>query len=108
MESGFSAGPSTGPQIGSVREAVAADAPALAEVLAAACRASYTGIIDADFLAGMNIRETTDRWESTLRENTQVPPRVAVLDGALAGFCQVGVSHDSPGRDLDTPGTGEL
>lgn len=96
MESGFSARPSTGPQTGSVREAVAADAPALAEVLATAWRAAYMGIIDADFLAGMSIRETTDRWESILRENTQVPPRVAVLDGAVVGFCQFGVLRDPP------------
>lgn len=95
METEASSGPSAQPKSGTVREAVAQDAPALAELLVAAWRTGYDGDIDAACLAGMNVRQSTESWANTLARTAGTPPpRVAVHQGMVVGFCQFGAPRD--------------
>lgn len=86
-----------------VREAIEADASAIAQALVAAWRAAYAGIIDAGFLDAMNVELITGRWVRTLAGGTISRPIVAVVGGEVVGFCQFGAPRDEAGK-----GVGEL
>lgn len=86
-----------------VRDALEADAEAMARALVGAWRAAYPGILDADFLARMDVARIAASWAKSLAADAGARPLVAVLDGEVVGFCQFGEPRD----DAETH-TGEL
>ncbi|MGE0706943.1 MAG: N-acetyltransferase family protein [Planctomycetota bacterium] len=89
----------------SVRQGLPRDATAVAEVHVASWKVAYRGLVDDDYLDGLDPPDHVDGWwnrlASPLRHGTT---DVALLDGRLVGFVVYG-----PSRDPDAqPGTGEL
>jgi GNAT superfamily N-acetyltransferase len=89
-----------------VRPAVVADAPGIARVHVGSWQAAYSGLLPADFLAGLSVSRREAFWAESLASPA---PHHTVLvaetpDGTIAGF-----AASSPSRDDDaTPDTGEL
>jgi GNAT superfamily N-acetyltransferase len=89
-----------------VRDAIAADARAIAEINAAGWRAAYRGVIDQDRLDGIPVKA----WAREIARNLDdLAPGsfslVAELDGRVAGSCFV----VAPARDGDLgPDVAEL
>ena len=90
----------------SIRDAVADDARAIAEVHVRSWQAAYRGELPDDYLDGLSIDERERMWTQAFAEPE---PRAAVSvatddDGGVVGFTGVGQS-----RDDDAPaGTGEV
>jgi ribosomal protein S18 acetylase RimI-like enzyme len=89
-----------------IRDAVAADAPRLAEIHAVAWRAAYRGLLSNEYLAGLTPTTRLDWWNSRL---ARVPPRWAILvaedEGEVVGFVTIGHCDDD---DRRPPFAGEL
>jgi len=81
-----------------VRQAERGDAWALAEVHTSAWLAAYRGLMSDEFLDGISIEKWAARWTENLNRDELPPVRVAMRDGAIAGFCTVA----TPSRDEDT------
>ncbi|WP_162605533.1 GNAT family N-acetyltransferase [Jiangella ureilytica] len=80
----------------SVRAAEVADADAIAAVHVAGWRRAFAGVVDAEFLAELDVSRRAAGWRRMLLE----PARrstvlVAVRAGEVAGFCAAGASRDS-------------
>ena len=88
----------------SIREAVPGDAPDFASSQILAWRAAYAGILDAGYLAGMDVERLTEGWARILRDPEQNVRRLAVtVDGAAVGWSGFGRP-----RDEVSEGTGEI
>lgn len=88
-----------------VRDAVVADARAIAETHVRAWQAAYRGLLPDELLAALSVRDREERWQRIL---ATPEPRaftlVAGAAGAALGFCSV-----LAGRDADaTERTGEI
>lgn len=74
-----------------VRLAVAADAPAVAEVHVRTWQAAYRGLVPDSVLDALSVQERTAMWERGI-------PRggvwVGLVDGEVAGFVAVGPSDE--------------
>ena len=88
----------------SIREAVPGDAPDFASSQILAWRATYAGILDASYLAGMDVERLTEGWERLLGNPDQAVRRLALtVDGTAVGWSGFGRPRD------DVAGkTGEL
>jgi GNAT superfamily N-acetyltransferase len=81
-----------------IRDAVAADADAIAEINAACWRTAYRGIIDGDRLKGIPVKAWAREIAANLEELAPGSfDLVAVVDGVVAGSCFV----TAPARDGD-------
>lgn len=83
-----------------VREAIRADAGAVARVQVASWRAAYRGIVPDDFLDGMDEGERERRWQAGIadRPGGQIT-YLAELGGAGLGFAAVGECRDPDSVD---------
>ncbi len=88
-----------------VRDAVVADARAIAEIHVRAWRAAYAGLLPDELLAAMSVRVREDRWQRILAAaDSRAFTLVAGPAGVALGFCSV-----LPSRDDDaTERTGEI
>jgi ribosomal protein S18 acetylase RimI-like enzyme len=87
---------------GTVREATAADAAAIARVHLASWQAAYRGLVPDGFLDSLNLGERTARWREQLthRPLGQVT-HVAEVDGEIAGFAAGGACRDQEAGPRD-------
>lgn len=80
----------------SVRAAEVADAEAVAAIHVAGWRHAFAGVVDAGFLAELDVARRAAGWRRML---TEPAPRstvlVAVRSGRVAGFCAAGASRDA-------------
>lgn len=77
-----------------IRDAVAADAGALARILVVTWRAAYAGLIADDVLAGLSEAEHRERWESLL---PVTPPTFCLVAGSPpVGFVSGGHLAEGP------------
>ena len=88
----------------SIRDAVPGDAPDFASSQVLAWQDAYAGILDAGYLAGMDVERLTEAWERLLGNPDQGVRRLAVTVGGTA----VGWSGFGRPRDAVGGGTGEL
>ena len=79
-----------------IRWAVPGDAPDLADVHVTSWQAAYTGIVPADFLAGLDRERRTDWWRGVIEDGA----RVHVVGRRALGFC-----HPTPSSN---EGWGEI
>jgi ribosomal protein S18 acetylase RimI-like enzyme len=84
-----------------VRPATPADAEGIARVHVRTWQGAYAHVFPAKELASVSIDRRTDYWRTALADSTTV--LVAEVDGEVAGFADVGSSHDADGH-----GVGEL
>ena len=79
----------------SIRDAVPGDAPDFASSQILAWRAAYAGILDAGYLAGMDVERLTEGWERLLGNPDQGVGRLAVtVDGTAVGWSGFGRPRD--------------
>ena len=87
-----------------VRDAVPADAGAMAEVHVTSWRAAYGGLLPPAVLDGLSVAQRARHWRHVLDPASGDRVVVAEVDGRLVGFAHVG-----PARDHDVgPTTGQL
>ena len=87
-----------------IREAVPSDAPDFASSQVLAWRAAYAGILDAGYLAGLDVERLTRGWDRLLGNTDQNVRRLAVtVEGIAVGWSGFGVPRDDVAE-----GTGEL
>jgi GNAT superfamily N-acetyltransferase len=90
-----------------IRRAEVADAAALARINVAGWRASYAGVVPAEFLAAMDAPERLERWQRAMGEPEPFATFVAVDEHDMIGaYCRLG-----PLRTVDDgvePEAGEL
>lgn len=79
-----------------VRAASVEDAEAIAAVHVAGWRRAFDGVVDADFLAGLNAGQRAAAWRRIIAEVARRSTvLVAVRSGRVAGFCSAGASRDA-------------
>jgi GNAT superfamily N-acetyltransferase len=88
-----------------VRDAVVADAPAIAEAHARSWQAAYSGIIPDEALDGISIERWTERRAASLDDASDTRTLVAVLDDQVIGFTSFGPFREDGGID---PEVGEV
>jgi len=95
----------------SIRPATAEDAQAVAVVHTRSWQVGYQGMMDADFLAAIDVDRRTEIWhqnftEETLPNGTPSPVNLIAEndDGVVVGFACVGVFR----YERDNPALGEL
>ncbi|WP_434993532.1 GNAT family N-acetyltransferase [Arthrobacter sp. Ld5] len=87
-----------------IREATRADAAGFARIQIDAWRATYSGILPADYLARLDLWRLTAVWEQRLGSAAGAVRQLAVcVDGGIVGWAGFGEPRD----DVDD-GTGEL
>jgi ribosomal protein S18 acetylase RimI-like enzyme len=80
---------------GTVRPAARADAGAIAAVHVAAWQHAYAGLLDAEFLAGLDVAQRAQRWHERLTEPAEgVFVLVFEQLGQVSGFVSAGPSQD--------------
>jgi GNAT superfamily N-acetyltransferase len=88
----------------SIREAAPSDAPEFAFSQILAWREAYAGILEAEYLAGMDFERLTRSWARILEDDDQNVRRLAVtVEGAAVGWSGFGKP-----RDPVSEGTGEI
>lgn len=87
-----------------IRDAVAADARAIAEIRVASWRAAYAGIVPASILDGLHV-ERTDAWMSARIDDPGTRGTLVIEgdDGRPAGYALI-----APTTDADAAGLGEV
>ncbi|SDS30374.1 GNAT family N-acetyltransferase [Jiangella sp. DSM 45060] len=81
-----------------VRGAEVADADAIAAVHVAGWRRAFAGVVDAGFLAGLDVGRRAAVWRRLIAEpDPRSTVLVAVRSGRIAGFCSAGASRDADG-----------
>ena len=90
--------------VATVREASAADAPAIARIHVASWRATYPGIVPRTVLERLSIERREAYWRETAANPGELRVWVAEVDGGVVGFASGGPCRDD---DLGA-GTGEL
>lgn len=88
----------------SIRWAVLADAPALAEIHVQAWQVGYRGLLPDSLLDNLSAAERLPRWRQRLSAEAE-RVLVAELDGQVAGWLVIGTQRDG---DLDPQRTGEI
>ena len=88
-----------------IRNAIPADAPAIARVHIRAWQAAYNGLMPADYLNGLDVEARTEQWSDILANPGPGINLVAGRGEAVEGFCVFGPSRD---QDLEGKNTGEL
>jgi GNAT superfamily N-acetyltransferase len=88
-----------------IRQAGPEDAEAIGRVRHASWQSAYSGLMPADYLAGLSVDGFVLSARRMLAEQDEgrVAVFVAELDGVVCGFASVG-----PSRDDDVEGVGEL
>ena len=90
-----------------VRAAVPGDAPSMAALHVRAWRATYTGMLPEEFLAGLKVEDREAMWRGSVTAPEVAPGEriilVAEADGALVGLAAAGHA-----RGDDELGLGEL
>jgi len=88
-----------------IRDAMPADARAIAEVHVRSWQAAYRGELPDDYLDGLSVDERETWWRDTLSGPTRASGTLVAEDGGrVIGFAGFG-----PTRDDDAPpGTGEV
>lgn len=86
-----------------IRDAVPADAEAIARAHVAAWRTAYRGIVPDALLDRLSVAARYERAREALAAPGPGRTFVAELDGEVAGWCRTG-----PARDDDPPGETEL
>lgn len=76
-----------------IREAVASNAAALAEVQAAAWKTAYRGMLPDEALDSLTVTERTVRWKKILAENPRAT-LVASVGDRVIGWSGFGASRD--------------
>lgn len=89
----------------SVREAVPADAAALARVHVDTWRTAYAGILPDEFLAGLSYLNSESNWSQAL---TAIRPGESVLVAETAAGAIVGFANGAPERESDPLFRGEI
>lgn len=91
-----------------VREAVAEDAAAIGRVRHASWRVAYSGLMPADYLAGLSVDgfELSARRMLADRVAAGMSVFVAEVGGVVVGFASVGPSRDA--EEAQRGGVGEL
>ena len=84
-----------------IREAVVADAAAIAEAHARSWQAAYDGIIPDEALNGISIERWTERRATGLADSGDNRTLVAVLDDKVIGFTNFGPFREDGGIDPD-------
>lgn len=77
-----------------VRPAAAGDAAAIARVHVTAWQTAYQGILDRDFLGGLDLATRTAWWE-TLLGRGEGTALVADFEGSVVGFSLVGAADEA-------------
>ncbi|MBO1750749.1 GNAT family N-acetyltransferase [Actinotalea sp. BY-33] len=78
-----------------IRPATDDDARAIAEVHVASWRQAYTGVIDEDYLAKLDVSARAAWWSELLdSSNTSTSVWVAENEGRVVGFASMGPSLD--------------
>lgn len=85
-----------------MRDALPADADAVAEVQTLGWQQGYAGLLSQDYLDGLDTAAARSRWRTQLtRTDRTTDELVAVVDGRVGGIAVVG-----PAGDPDTPRDG--
>jgi GNAT superfamily N-acetyltransferase len=84
------------------RDAVIEDARALAQVSVEAWQAAYTGLMPADYLAGLDATDGAKRFEQAIRAGRSI--LVLELDSSIVGFSFYASSRDDDASSV----TGEV
>ena len=88
-----------------IRAASPADAARIAQVHVTSWQSAYADLLPADYLASLDPKERTGRWEAALRPGGEAANvLVAEQDGRILGFANFG---PSPDEDAE-PGTQHL
>lgn len=85
-----------------VRDAVVADAQAIAAVHVAGWRWAYDGLMPPSLLAGLSAARRATGWAKTLAEGTATPGfvnLVAESGGSVIGFVSLGPDRDNDAGD---------
>lgn len=90
-----------------VRSARVEDAAAIARIHVEAWRWAYEGLVDAGYLAGLDVESRTGNWQRALASGS-ANVRVAERDGRVVGFVVTGPSRDEARDDGAPASTGEL
>ncbi len=77
-----------------VRPAVPGDAGGIARVHVTAWQEAYRGILDRDFLGGLDLATRAAWWE-TLLERDEGRAMVAEFEGSVAGFSLIGAADEA-------------
>jgi ribosomal protein S18 acetylase RimI-like enzyme len=80
-----------------VRQAVPEDASAIAAVHVGSWQAAYRGLLPDELLDGLSAAQREVTWREAMTGDAPPAVYVAVVDGAVVGFCAVA----APGRDSD-------
>ncbi len=80
-----------------VRQAVPEDASAIAAVHVGSWQAAYRGLLPDELLDGLSAAQREVTWREAMTGDARPAVYVAVVDGAVVGFCAVA----APGRDSD-------
>lgn len=97
----------TGLTVWRIRRAGVTDAAALARIQVAGWRATYAGVVPAEFLAAMDTQERIERWQRVVAEDEPTAVFVAVDErDAIAAYCRLGPLRAADGGT--EPGAGEL
>ena len=77
-----------------IREAVVADAAAIARIHTDSWQHAYRGILHDAFLARISVSERTVKWTGFLENpRPKTSTFVALNEGFIVGFCRVGASR---------------
>ncbi|WAC20338.1 GNAT family N-acetyltransferase [Luteolibacter sp. SL250] len=79
-----------------IRDAVPADAPAIADIHVRCWQAAYAGILPGDHLAALSIGKHTAFWEGELAGSGSIT-LVSVREGSITGWISGGGSRDDDG-----------
>jgi GNAT superfamily N-acetyltransferase len=92
-----------------VREAVPADAAAMGHVRHASWQAAYSGLMPADYLAGLSVDGfvLSARRMLAAHADGRISVFVAEVGGVVAGFAAVGPSRDDDADDAGERGRSE-
>jgi GNAT superfamily N-acetyltransferase len=90
-----------------VRQAIPADAPAMAALHVRAWRATYTGLLPDSFLAGLKVEDRETMWRRSVIDPDRAPAERVILV-ADAGGALVGLAAAGHARGDDEVGLGEL
>jgi len=91
---------------GECRPALGADAAGIAEAIVAAWRASYGGLVSADFLQALDVERIAEGWRR-VQASSRAFRQVLVSGGLVIGASSGGPARDASSGGVQT-GRGEL
>jgi GNAT superfamily N-acetyltransferase len=104
------AGPGVDPERSvSVRPAMLADVPRLAEINQLSWRHAYGGLVPAEYLASLDLESLGERWTTRIRQPGRRINLVCEIGGHLASYAVLGPYRtQQDAQREDTTGWGEL